>query len=109
LGVACFVAKRQTPLDGAPYEDTRSLDQKLKRLERGLKGVAEVRALSSKWGWVEYQLAQGTAEAGLRYLQAKEAGGKLADFYRAFEDKKHLRQVAIQLPPMLPRLSLPVL
>jgi radical SAM superfamily enzyme YgiQ (UPF0313 family) len=110
LGVACFVAKRQTPLDGAPYEETRSLDQKLKRLERGLKGVAEVRALSSKWGWVEYQMAQGSAEAGLRYLQAKEAGGKLADFYRAFEDKGHLRQVVVKLPPMIPRAApLPLL
>jgi radical SAM superfamily enzyme YgiQ (UPF0313 family) len=109
LGVACFVAKRQTPLDGAPYEETRSLDQKLKRIERGLKGVADVRALSSKWGWVEYQLAQGTAQTGLLYLQAKEAGGRLADFYRAFGDSSHLRKVIQQLPPIIPRASLPVL
>jgi radical SAM superfamily enzyme YgiQ (UPF0313 family) len=109
LGVACFVAKRQTPLDGAPYEDTRSLDQKLKRIERGLKGVADVRALSSKWGWVEYQLAQGTARTGLLYQSAKEAGGRLADFYRAFDDGSHLRQVKQNLPPMIQRVSLPVL
>jgi radical SAM superfamily enzyme YgiQ (UPF0313 family) len=99
LGVACFVAKRMTPLDGAPYEETRSLDAKLRRIERGLKGAAEVRALSSKWGWVEYQLAQGNALAGLRYAEAKQKGGKLADFFRAFSDGEHLRKVA---PPAAP-------
>lgn len=102
LGVACFVAKRMTPLDGAPYEETRSLDDKLRRIERGLKGAAEVRALSSKWGWVEYQLAQGTAEAGLRYLEAKRAGGRLADFFRIYKDGGHLRRVTPPAPPVLP-------
>ncbi len=99
LGVACFVAKRMTPLDGALYEPVRSLDTKLRRIERGLKGAAEVRSLSSKWGWVEYQLSQGTPEAGLRFLEAHRAGGRLADLQRAFADGKHLRKVAPPAPP----------
>jgi radical SAM superfamily enzyme YgiQ (UPF0313 family) len=99
LGVACFVAKRMTPLDGAAYEPIRSLEAKLKRIERGLKGAAEVRQLSAKWGWVEYQLAQGTALAGLRYAEARAKGGRFRDFERAFADGAHLRRISPPAPP----------
>ena len=68
LGVAPFVAKRNTPLDGTPFAGVREIDRRLDRLQRGLRGRVEVRPTSARWAWVEYLLAQGGAQAGLRAL-----------------------------------------
>jgi radical SAM superfamily enzyme YgiQ (UPF0313 family) len=84
LGVAPFVAKRNTPLDGAPFEGVREIDAKLERLRRGLKGQAEVRPTSARWAWVEYQLAQGGMDAGLRALEAHRRGGTFSSWRTAF-------------------------
>jgi radical SAM superfamily enzyme YgiQ (UPF0313 family) len=85
LGVAPFVAKRNTPLDGAPFAGIREVDAKLDRLRRGLRGRAEVRPTSARWAWVEYMLAQCGPEAGLATLDAWKAGAGFAAFKRAFE------------------------
>ena len=98
LGVAPFVAKRNTPLDGAPFAGLKVVDAKLERLQRGLRGRVEVRPTSARWAWVEYVLAQGGMDAGLRALAAHRAGGKFSDWKRAFADgggpKRQLRVVA---------------
>jgi radical SAM superfamily enzyme YgiQ (UPF0313 family) len=86
LGVAPFVAKRNTPLDGVPFAGIREVEQKLDRLRSGLKGAVEVRPTSARWAWVEYLLAQGGMEAGLRALAAHRAGGSFAAWKRAFAD-----------------------
>jgi radical SAM superfamily enzyme YgiQ (UPF0313 family) len=86
LGVAPFVAKRNTPLDGAPYAGIREVDDKLERLRKGLRGAVEVRPTSARWAWVEYLLAQGGIEAGRRALVAHQAGGGFAAWKRAFAD-----------------------
>ncbi len=85
LGVAPFVAKRNTPLDGAPFAGIREVEAKLERLRRGLKGRAEVRPTSARWAWVEYMLAQCGPEAGLATMDAWKAGANFAAFKRAFE------------------------
>ncbi len=77
LGVAPFVAKRNTPLDGAPFAGIREVEAKLERLRRGLKGRAEVRPTSARWAWVEYMLAQCGPEAGLATMDAWKAGAGL--------------------------------
>ena len=64
LGIAPFVAKRNTPLDGAPFEDVAILDAKLARLRAAVSGRVELRPTSPKWAWVEYRLAQGGFAAG---------------------------------------------
>src|SRR5439155_25570612 len=87
LGVAPFVAKRNTPLDGAPFEEIRSVEHKLGRLRRGLAGAVEVRPTSARWAWVEYQLAQGGLEAGRRALDVWRAGASFAAWKHAFEDQ----------------------
>jgi len=87
FGVAPFVAKRNTPLDGAAYEGVAAIEAKLARLKRGLAGAAEVRPTSARWAWVEYQLAQGGVAAGLRALAAHRAGGSFAAWKRAFADE----------------------
>lgn len=88
LGVAPFVAKRHTPLDGSPFAGIREVEAKLDRLRRGLKGRAEIRPTSARWAWVEYMLAQCGPEAGLAALDAWRAGGTFAAYRRAFEDRE---------------------
>jgi hypothetical protein len=44
-----------------------------------------VRATSARWAWVEYVLAQGGRAEGLAVLDAVHAGGRFADWKRAFD------------------------
>ncbi|HHO51353.1 MAG TPA: radical SAM protein [Deltaproteobacteria bacterium] len=83
LGVAPFVAKRQTPLDGEPFAGIKTVERRLKRLKRGLAGAVEVRPVSARWAWIEHQLAQGGPEAGLAMYEGWLAGGRFADYRRA--------------------------
>ena len=85
LGVAPFVPKRNTPLDVVEYAGIRTVERRLKQLNRGLKGIAEVRPTSARWAWVEAELAQGGWSAGEAVYQAVLDGGKFADYRRAFE------------------------
>ncbi len=85
LGVAPFVAKRNTPLDGAPFAGMPVVDARLRRLRRGVKGRVDVRSTSARWAWVEYVLAQGGRAEGRAVLEALGAGGRFADWKRAFD------------------------
>lgn len=84
LGIAPFCAKRNTPLDGAPFAGIQVVEKRLDRLRRGLKGRADVRATSARWAWVEYVLAQGGETEGRALHQAVRAGGTFADYRREF-------------------------
>ena len=84
LGVAPFVAKRNTPLAGTPFEGVHEIERKLGDLRRGLQGRAELRPTSARWAWVEFQLAAGGIDAGLRALAAHRSGGGFAAWQRAF-------------------------
>ncbi len=86
-GVAPFVAKRHTPLDGAPFAGLDVVERRLARIRRGLapfRGKAELRPTSARWAWVEYMLAQGDERAGLAVLDAHKAGGSFAAYKAAF-------------------------
>ena len=85
LGIAPFVAKRNTPLDGQPFEAMSTLEARLKQLRRAVKGRVEIRSTSARWAYVEHELAQGSAETGLAALDAWKSGGRFADFKHAFE------------------------
>ena len=84
LGVAPFVAKRNTPLDGTPFAGMPLVDARLRRLRRGVRGRVELRATSARWAWVEYVLAQGGRAEGRAVLDAVHAGGRFSDWKRAF-------------------------
>ena len=84
LGVAPFVAKRMTPLDGTPFAGIKTVERRLRTLKRGLKGRAVVRPTSARWAWVEYVMAQGGPGVGLAVLEAVTAGGKFSDYKRSF-------------------------
>lgn len=86
-GVAPFVAKRHTPLDGTDFAGIDVVEARLERLRRGLapyRGKAEVRPTSARWAWVEYMLAQGDQRAGLAVRDAHAAGGSFAAYKKAF-------------------------
>jgi len=85
LGIAPFVSKRNTPLDGLPFSGIQVVEQRLSRLRSGARGRFEVRATSARWAWVEYVLAQGGAAEGRAVLDAVRAGGKFAHYKKAFE------------------------
>lgn len=84
LGIAPFVPKFNTPLIDAGFAGIKPVEQRLKRLQKGLKGRADVRSTSARWAWVEAVLAQGGAAEGLAVLEAVHAGGRFADYKRAF-------------------------
>lgn len=85
LGVAPFAAKRNTPLDGAPFAGIDVVEARLGRLRKGLKGRAELRPTSARWAWVEYMLAQCGPEGGLAAYDAWKAGGSFRAWQDAFE------------------------
>ncbi|MBI4512323.1 MAG: radical SAM protein [Deltaproteobacteria bacterium] len=89
LGVSPFVAKRNTPLDRAPWDGIGRIERKLERLRLGLKGRATVRPTSSRWGFVEYMLAQGDMATGLAAMDAWRAGGSFAAWKKALAARGH--------------------
>lgn len=87
LGIAPFVAKKNTPMDGRPFAGIKLVNQRLKQLERGLKkskGRASIRPTSAKWAWIEYMLAQGGFQAGHAIYTAVQNGGGFAQYRDAF-------------------------
>lgn len=85
LGIAPFVPKRNTPLDGAPFAGVRRVEDRLDRLRAGLgRARVEVRPTSARWAWVEYRLAQAGWEGGEAVLRAVEGGGSFAAWKAAF-------------------------
>jgi len=89
LGISPFCSKRNTPLDNMPYAGVARVQKRLERLRRGLQGRADVRATSAKWTWIEYVLAQGGEAEGRAVAEAVRAGGRYADFKRAFGGLGH--------------------
>jgi radical SAM superfamily enzyme YgiQ (UPF0313 family) len=85
LGISPFVAKRNTPLDGAPFEAIPVQEEKLSGLRASLKGKVEIRPTSVRWAWVEYMLSQGDQKTGMAAYDAWRAGGSFASWRRAFE------------------------
>jgi len=88
-GVAPFVAKRNTPLDGTDFAGIDVVEARLARLRKAfaaarLGGKAEIRATSGRWAWVEYMIAQGEDRAGLAVMDAHRAGGSFAAYRAAF-------------------------
>ncbi len=84
LGVAPFVAKKNTPLDGMPFVGIAECERRLEKLRKGLHPRIEVRPTSARWAWVEYLLAQGGADAGLRAHVAWSKGGSFSAWKKAF-------------------------
>lgn len=92
-GVAPFVAKRNTPLDGTAFAGIDVVEHRLKRLNdglrrRGVAGKVSVRPTSARWAWVEYMLAQSESRGGLAVMDAARAGGSFAAYRKAFAERE---------------------
>lgn len=85
MGISPFVAKKNTPLDKSPFEGIKSIDNKLKKINKALGKHVDVRTSSAKWTWIEYQMSQGDYESGFAALQAYRDGGNFAAWKNAFE------------------------
>jgi radical SAM superfamily enzyme YgiQ (UPF0313 family) len=88
-GLAPFVAKRNTPLDGTPFAGIDVVEARIARLRKGLAAAGlgskvVVRPTSARWAWVEYMLAQGETRGGLAVIDAHRDGGSFAAYKRAF-------------------------
>lgn len=86
LGIAPFVAKRNTPMDGDSFAGIKVVDKRLAFLRKRLARVATVRPTSARWAWVEYMLAQGQKESGLAVFSAHKNGGTFAAYKKAFKE-----------------------
>jgi radical SAM superfamily enzyme YgiQ (UPF0313 family) len=84
LGIAPFVSKRNTPLDGMPFAGIDVVDHRLDRLRRGLKGKVDLRATSARWAWIEWVLAQGGRAEGRAVMDAVKNGGSFGAWKKAF-------------------------
>jgi radical SAM superfamily enzyme YgiQ (UPF0313 family) len=84
LSISPFVAKRNTPLDGAPFEAIPAQTAKLRKLRSGLKGKADVKPISPRWAWIEYMLSQSGESAGFAAMDAWKEGGSFASWEKAF-------------------------
>ncbi len=85
LSIAPFVSKRNTPLGGLPYAGIKTVERRITRLKKALKGKVKVRPTSARWAWVEHRLAQAGVEGAQAALAATAAGGAYGDWKRAFE------------------------
>jgi radical SAM superfamily enzyme YgiQ (UPF0313 family) len=86
FGIAPFVAKKNTPLDGSPFEPIDIIEAKLARLRAQLRGRVTIRPTSPKWAFIEYRLAQGGFAAGHAAAAAARAGGRYSDWRAALAD-----------------------
>lgn len=85
LGIAPFVPKRNTPLDGADFAGIPVVEARLARIQQGLRGArAEVRPTSARWAWVEHKLASAGLAGGRAVLRAVAGGGSFAAWKKAF-------------------------
>jgi radical SAM superfamily enzyme YgiQ (UPF0313 family) len=84
LSISPFVAKRHTPLDGAPFEAIPLQTAKVQKIRSGLKGKVDVKPSSPRWAWVEYMLSQNGEAAGLAAMDAWKEGGRFASWKQAF-------------------------
>jgi radical SAM superfamily enzyme YgiQ (UPF0313 family) len=84
LSISPFVAKKNTPLEHAPFEAVPQQQAKLSRIRSGLKGAVNIKPSSPRWAWVEYMLSQGGETAGLAAMDAWKEGGSFSSWKRAF-------------------------
>jgi radical SAM superfamily enzyme YgiQ (UPF0313 family) len=93
LGVAPFVPKFNTPMSELGFAGIKPVERRLKQLQKGLRGKAEVRSTSARWAWIEAALAQGGDPAGRALLRGVQAGGSFADLKRALSSLESMSRL----------------
>lgn len=89
MGISPFVAKKNTPLDKSDFEGIKSIDNKLKKINKFLgKHIDVIKIIFLKWAWIEYKLSQGTYDTGFAVVEAYKNGGNFAAWKTAFENNQ---------------------
>lgn len=92
LGLSPLVAKKNTPLDGAPFEDQKVIQDRVKYVHRELGGLVDIRSTSARWAWIEYELAMGGFDMADAAEEAYKNGAKFSAWRRAIT--RHKRKAA---------------
>ena len=75
LGISPFVAKRNTPLDKTPFAGIKKpLSKRIKRLNKGLRGRAQIRPTSARWAG-GICVGPGDEAEGIALMEAVHRGG----------------------------------
>ena len=73
LGISPFVPKRHTPHHSDPFAGVDVIEKRLKRIQRELRRVVELRNVSAKWAWIENVIARGGPEVGRAAYLVKDS------------------------------------
>jgi len=87
LSVNSFVPKPATPFQWHPFEDVRSLTDKIKMVKKGLqkeRGIT-VAADVPKWAYLQSLLSHGDRRVGKLLLTAHRLGGNWPQAYRSVD------------------------
>ncbi len=109
LGIAPFVPKYNTPLEGADFAGEEVVNARLKRLRSGLKGMAEVRATGVREAEVEAALSTAGFSAAHAALESQAEGFGWKPFWRQLKkgerqgDERFLRRRQHFVEPFAPR------
>lgn len=87
LGMSPLVAKKNTPLDGSPFEDGKIIEARMKHLHKRLGRRVDIRSTSHRWAWIEYALAQGGFDMADAAEEAYRTGANFSAWKRAI--KRH--------------------
>ncbi|PIZ20971.1 MAG: radical SAM protein, partial [Deltaproteobacteria bacterium CG_4_10_14_0_8_um_filter_43_12] len=85
LSINSFVPKPATPFQWHPFDDIKSLNNKLKVIRNALKKESNINVISDlpKWGYVQALLSRGDRRVGRIILAAYRFGG---DWKKAFRE-----------------------
>jgi radical SAM family uncharacterized protein len=86
VSLNCFVPKPHTPFQWAPFEDIRSLKEKIKLVKDGLKRVANVRVHADipKWAYTQALLSRGDRRIARLLEMVQQNNGNWAQSLKAY-------------------------
>ncbi|ADV67145.1 B12-binding domain-containing radical SAM protein [Deinococcus maricopensis] len=103
LGISPFVPKRHTPHFADPFAGVKTIEGRLKRIQKELRTTAELRNVSAKWAWVESVIARGGPEVGMAayaiYKDESIGAWKKALDEIGWNDEFETNATSIELPP----------
>lgn len=86
LGCSSFVPKAWTPFQWQPRLDTKSVDKRLKHLQKRLGGVCDFRPQSAKWDYFQAILSRGDRRLSPWIIQFYQLGSHLGSINRSMKE-----------------------
>ncbi len=87
LSLNSFVPKPATPFQWHPFEDVRSLNDKIKTVKKGLQKEPGISVVADvpKWAYLQSLLSRGDRRVGKLLLTAHRFGGNWPQAYRSVD------------------------